>query len=852
MAFLVDSLLSESITKLTTLVIHVYQTTANFKPELKLLRDTLGRITPIIVDIVNTNRKLDRSEGECQMFIKEIEEAAKLVAKCSKVKRNVIKKFTYSLKLKDFNGKLLRFFQIEVQAIQTRGITETLLGVNDVKIRMDSLSLDLQDMRQRTSWIGNYSGSMSTSVSTSISTRTDRSGCDNMERERYGWRVPALPSGIVAFDEPLAKLKAEIVAGIDNEDDSNLDPMDCDDRSVLVVAAAGGCGKTTLVKMLCHDPEIKGKFGDKIFFVTVSETPNFMVIVNGLFNPNPSSPQPLFQSDEDAANKLENFLNQTVSGPMLLVLDDVWSDSFIDNFPSKNRGCKILVTSRTAFTNYDVFRFDPLNEDDAKILFCRSAFTKGGKRPSPIIDDNLVNQMVACCKRHPLTLSVVGRSLNGKNKLIWESTLKDLSRGSKSVLDLHKDVLTRLERSFEALDDDYKDCFLDFGLFPEDQRIPVSALLNMWVHLYNHDDDGVDTLAKIMELTYRNLVDILATGFRNDSGARLNHCDQQFVTQHDLLRELSICLNSKLPLPQRSRLIINAREDFPPSIKQVREPMQARILSISTGESFTSKWCDMEVPNLEVVILNLMSKTYALPQFLSGNPNFKILNITNHGLYPTQFNDFHFITSSHNLSRIRLERVEISPSILSLTNLQKVSLIMCKIGDSFKKLITNTPNIWPQLVELEIDYCQDLLEFPTTLCNSVFLKKISITNCNEMCGFSEEFGDLVNLETLSLRSCTKLEKLPESIWRLEKLGVLDISDCLSLIGLPEKMGELGSLRTIYMKGCTGVHELPESVEDLCNLHVVCNEEIAYQWREYSNVEIDLVEEDRLETLMKII
>ncbi|KAL7584408.1 hypothetical protein Lser_V15G46313 [Lactuca serriola] len=832
-AMLLDPLLSESISKLYEIVINAAQTTANFKLELMQLAVTLERIAPIIQDTVNMNRKLDRTEVECKMFTDEIKEATKLVAKCSKVKRKIIKKLTYSLKLKDFNFKLLRFFQIEVQAFQIRDITQTLLEVNDVKLKMDcTIALDVKDMRLGRSWIDNYGDSASTS-----------SKADQSEREKYGWQVPALSNGIVAFDERLAKLKAEVF--------SSSDINDGDDRSVLVVAAAAGCGKTTLVKMLCHDPEILDKFGENIFFVTVSETPNFMVIVNDLFNPNSSCPQVLFENNEDAKNKLENFLNQKVSGPMLLVLDDVWSGSFIENFPSKNKECKILVTSRTAFTNYDVFRFDPLNEKDAKTLFCQSAFTKDGKRPTPTIDENLVNQMVACCKRHPLTLIVVGRSLNGKDELIWRSMLKSLSEG-RSVLDIHKDVLILLERSFEALHDESKQCFLDFGLFPEDRRIPVSALLNMWVHLYDHDDDGVDTMATIFGLSFRNLVNLMATGFRNQSGAIVNYCDQQFVTQQQMLRELAIHLNSKLPLPQRSRLIINARgEDLPAYIQQVQEPMQARVLSISTGESFSSRWCNMEAPNLEVLILNLVSKTYTLPPFLAGNQKLKILNISNHGLYPTKFKNFHFLTSAYNLTRIRFEHVAIFPSILSLINLQKVSLIMCKIGKTFKNRMVNTPNIWPELDELEIDYCQDLVEFPGALCNSVHLKKISITNCNEMCGFNEEFGNLMTLESLFLRSCTKLKQLPESIWRSEKLSVLNISDCLSLSGLPEKIGKLAGLRRIYMKGCTGVHELPKSVEELPRVRVVCDEELASLWLEYSNVEIDLVE-DQLKTLMRII
>ncbi|KAL7584409.1 hypothetical protein Lser_V15G46310 [Lactuca serriola] len=823
MALLQDPL-SESISSLFKTVIYVAETTSEFKPQLEELRAILQRITPIIEETVKLKRELDQSELECKMFIDEVQKAEELITRCSKVKRDPTKMFLYSRELKNFKIKLVNFFQVGVQAIQIRDIMQTLAVVNDIKSKLDRMYVDSRDSKHRTRLVGSHSGS------------------ESVERKKYGWQVPRLQSGIVAFDEPLEKLKAEVVSDIG-----------IDDRLVLVVEAPGGCGKTTLVKMLCHDAEIREKFGENIFYVTVSETPDLMVIVSDLFNPNPSTPQLQFQGKEDAKIKLDNFLNKKASDPMLLVLDDVWSASFIEEiFPSKIRGHKILVTSRTAFPKYKTFRFDPLNEEDAKTLFCDSAFTKGGSRPSPTISDHLVNQMVHWCKKHPLTLLVVGRSLNGKNELAWKSMLGKLSQG-RLVLDLHKDVLIGLERSFDALDDEFKECFLDLGLFPEDQRIPVSTLLNMWVHLYNHDDDGVDTMDTILELSYRNLVDLMAKGFRNDSGARVNYCDQQFVTQHDLLRELAIHLNNKLPLPQRSRLFIDARgEDLPASIVKIQEAMQARILSISTGESFSSRWCDMKVPDLEVLILNLMSKTYTLPHFLAANPKLKTVNITNNGLYPTEFSNFDFLGASYNLTRIRLQRVVISPSILSLINLQKVSFIMCNIGNPFKNLIAKTPNIWPQLVELEIDYCQDLIKFPGALCNSVHLKKISITNCNEMCGFSEEFGDLINLEMLGLRSCMKLKKLPESIWRLKNLSVLDISDCLNLGGLPEKMGKLGCLRKIYMKGCSGVHELPESVEELSHLRVVCNEEVACKWREYSNVEIDLVEEDPLETLKRIL
>lgn len=114
-----------------------------------------------------------------------------------------------------------------------------------------------------------------------------------------------------------------------------------------------------------------------------------MVIVDNLFNPNSFSQQVPFQSSEDAQNKLESFF-QTVSGPILLVLDDVWSESFIKNFEFEIKSYRVVVTSRMVITRYNIFQFDPLSDEDAKTLFCRSA------KPSPTINDNLVNQVTFC------------------------------------------------------------------------------------------------------------------------------------------------------------------------------------------------------------------------------------------------------------------------------------------------------------------------------------------------------------------------------------------------------------------------------------------------------------------------
>lgn len=122
-------------------------------------------------------------------------------------------------------------------------------------------------------------------------------------------------------------------------------------------------------------------------------------------------------------------------------------------------------------------------------------------------------------------MSVVGSSLKGKSEFVWKSLMKTLSQGewvvdNKDLLKPIKRTIEQLDEEFEnlvsnflALDEECKQCLLDFGLFPRDQRIPACALLDMWVNLYDHDEMGKDTLIKIFQLADRNLVSSITIGY---------------------------------------------------------------------------------------------------------------------------------------------------------------------------------------------------------------------------------------------------------------------------------------------------------------------------------------------------
>ncbi|KAM7507038.1 hypothetical protein LguiA_017491 [Lonicera macranthoides] len=567
-------------------------------------------------------------------------------------------------------------------------------------------------------------------------------------------------------------------------------------------------------------------YGSNTFFVTVSKTANLKDIIQKIFQHKGISP-PQFQNIEDSINQLEYLMRRIVqAGSILLVLDDVWSEweSLIEKFNFGIVNYKILVTSRFVFPRFDSYKLNILNYKDAMTLFRHSALRKNDSSKIP---EELLNEIVRGCKGFPLALTVVGRSLYGREVVIWKQTLRKWSQG-KSIFDSNRDdLLMPLQTSLDALDEKpiAKECYLDLGSFPEDQKIVATVLMDMWVELYGQDEEGMDALENLLELSIRNLVNLLPT--RKGTIEVDGYCNEHYVMQHDLLRELAIYRSEQEPIELRKRLIMDISKNRYPQwlVEQQQQPKHARLLSISTDEMFTSSWYNMQLPSTKVLILNFRSKTYFLPHFMEKMDKLKVLIITNYGFCPVELNNFIVLSYLSDLRRIRLENILItflSKSLLQLKNLQKISLMMCEIGKAFGSCTTEIPQMLPNLLKLEIDYCDDLVEFPIWFCKLLRLKKLSITYCNELSALPDEFGRLVNLEVLRIHSCTKLEQLPESICGLHKLRFLDISDCVGMSKMPERIGDLRGLRALHMRGCRGLQELPPSVN-------VIKEDINLDW-----------------------
>ncbi|XP_059670903.1 probable disease resistance protein At5g66890 [Cornus florida] len=150
-------------------------------------------------------------------------------------------------------------------------------------------------------------------------------------------------------------------------------------------------------------------------------------------------------------------------------------------------------------------------------------------------------------------------------------------------------------------------------------------------------------------------------------------------------------------------------------------------------ETFSSSWHNIELPEIEVLILNFLTSYYSLPTFIEKMDQLKVLIIANYGSCPAEVTNFRLPGLLSSLKKIRLEHVSISflsESRLQFRNLRKISLSTCIIGETFRNCTFKFAYVFPNLEEIDIHCCSDLAELPEGLCDIICLKKLSISKCH--------------------------------------------------------------------------------------------------------------------------
>ncbi|XP_028791052.1 disease resistance-like protein DSC1 [Neltuma alba] len=234
---------------------------------------------------------------------------------------------------------------------------------------------------------------------------------------------------------------------------------------IVGIWGMGGIGKTTLASAVFD--RLKAEFEASCFVENVRQ----LLEKNGGLNELLEKCLKELLKDEEinTYNLRSNFVRRRLHRKkILLVLDDVdnfiAAEDLIKSYGWFGDGSRIIMTSRdmqvlknaSAFLTYHVPTMD---HHHALHLFSLKAFKQNKPFKNYL---ELSERAVYYCHGNPLALKVLGSFLHEREKEVWESALAKLNHT------LHNDIFKVLKLSFDGLDDDKKNAFLDLVFFPNE------------------------------------------------------------------------------------------------------------------------------------------------------------------------------------------------------------------------------------------------------------------------------------------------------------------------------------------------------------------------------------------------
>ncbi|XP_039155731.1 disease resistance protein RPV1-like, partial [Eucalyptus grandis] len=302
---------------------------------------------------------------------------------------------------------------------------------------------------------------------------------------------------------PLSVAKYPVGVGSRVENVKLLLSTSSDDVRMIGTWGTGGVGKTTIAKAIYNS--IADQFDGCSFLANVRETssrPDGLVhLQKKLLS------QILWKGDlavlsvDGGANLIRDRL---CCRKILLVLDDADHEDQLNALAREcawfGKGSRIIITTRdkhvlTSHGIDQVYKVEPLDRGEAFTLLSSYAFT--GNQTKGISRD-LIDNILGYANGLHLVIVVLGAFLRGRSRGEWESTLETLAESP------NKDINNVLKISFDALDNNQKDIFLDIACFFKGrERDYVTRVL---------DGCGLKTLIGMQTLIERSLVTIEKEG----------------------------------------------------------------------------------------------------------------------------------------------------------------------------------------------------------------------------------------------------------------------------------------------------------------------------------------------------
>ncbi|XP_059065817.1 disease resistance protein Roq1 isoform X2 [Cryptomeria japonica] len=247
---------------------------------------------------------------------------------------------------------------------------------------------------------------------------------------------------------------------------------------IIGIYGMGGSGKTTLAKYLFNHKH--SEFSGSTFLFDVRErqvkgelTSLQSQLLKDLLNLEGNT----IPSIEDGIAVIEYNLKRSREYRFLIVIDDVDNQKQLDALiptDALNPNSLVIVTTRNegvliqarVIVRYKMKEMDPQHSRE---LFCWHAFHRQSCGSGY---DNLVDSFVNLCKGSPLALKVMAAHVSGRDKAYWKLQLDVV----KARLDT--DIRETLKISYDALEEDQKQIFMDIACFFIGKN--VSTAISIW------------------------------------------------------------------------------------------------------------------------------------------------------------------------------------------------------------------------------------------------------------------------------------------------------------------------------------------------------------------------------------
>nr|XP_043610467.1 putative disease resistance RPP13-like protein 1 [Erigeron canadensis] len=307
----------------------------------------------------------------------------------------------------------------------------------------------------------------------------------------------------------------------------------CDENfSIVSIVGLGGIGKTTLAQVLYNDKKVKDHF-ELMSWVCVTDEFDVFNISKAIFKDVGGEDKKF-----ETLNQLHVALSERLSSKrFLLVLDDVWNESYNDwellqrPFVVGASGSKIIVTTRkttvaSVMDSAQSYPLELLSNEKSLSLFAQHALGKQNFDSHPTLK-SYGEGIVKKCGGLPLALRTLGRVLRTKTKNEeWEELL------NSEIWNLQNEILPALRLSYYDLPPHLKQMFAYCCLFPKDYLFDKDELVLLWMaEGLLQDSKG----SKLMESLGRECFEEL----ESRSFFQQSTIDKSRYAMHELINDLA-------------------------------------------------------------------------------------------------------------------------------------------------------------------------------------------------------------------------------------------------------------------------------------------------------------------------